>query len=431
MLLSRRHFSSLLAGLVGGSAASRLSASAPKSAEPAPDPCHLPAPVAALTPMGPPPVPISKAEREQRVERARVLMREARLDALLIEPGTTLSYFTGVNWGLSERPFLEVLPLRGEPVWICPAFEEGRARELIAGQPDVRVWQEDESPYALAVRALGDRGVAVGRVGVEERFRFFIADGIRRAAPALELVGAVEVTAGCRMIKSPAELALMQRATDITIAAFRAAFATMKEGMLNTELVETMQLAMQRLGGSDTWTLTLFGPASAIPHGTTLPQRLKEGDIVLMDSGCAVEGYQSDVTRTTVFGKPSARQVQVWNTERRAQNAAFKAAQVGSPCEAVDAAARKVITDVGFGPGYRLPGLPHRTGHGIGMDGHEWTNFVKGNTTPMRPGMCFSNEPTIAIPGEFGVRLEDCVYITEAGPKFFSPQSESIDKPVP
>lgn len=431
MLIDRRRFSGLLAGMLGGSAVGRLSATPSELTEQrGADPCQLPPVIAALRPLPHAPSGISTAERAMRVERARELMREAQLDALLIEPGTTMSYFSGVSWGLSERPFLEILPARGEPIWIAPGFEESRARELVGNRSEVRVWQEDESPYALAAQALRDRGVATGRVGVEERLRFFIADGIRREARGMELVGAESVTAGCRMIKSPAEIALMQHATDITIAAFRAAFTTMKVGMLNTEMVETMQTAMARLGGTKTWTLALFGKASAIPHGTIEPQRLTEGDVVLVDSGCDVGGYQSDVTRTTVFGTPSARQISVWQIERAAQDAAFAAAQVGATCDAVDAAARKVITDAGFGPGYQLPGTPHRTGHGIGMDGHEWTNFVRGNMTKLRPGMCFSNEPTIAIPGEFGIRLEDCLYITESGPRFFVPQSEAIDRPV-
>jgi Xaa-Pro dipeptidase len=231
------------------------------------------------------------------------------------------------------------------------------------------------------------------------------------------------------MHKSAAELALMQRASDITIAAFKAAFATLKEGMTQYDLQSNMLAALERVGGEDPWALVGFGQYSAFPHGSVQPQRLKPGDIVLLDSGCAVEGYQSDITRTTVFGKPTARQTEIWNLERRAQDAAFAAAQVGRPCESVDAAARKVLTDAGFGPDYRLPGLPHRTGHGIGMDGHEWTYFVRGNTTPIAPGMCFSDEPMIAIYGEFGIRLEDCLYITEEGPRFFSKQSEAIDRP--
>ena len=427
MLLDRRRFSGLLAGLVGGAA---LPHSSLRAETPA-DPCRLPAPINALTPMTAGIKPIGDDERATRIERARALMVEARSDALVVEPGATMEYFTGVQWGLSERPFVLVIPVRGELGWVCPGFEETRGREQIRAAADVRVWQEDESPAALIAGILRDRGVATGRIGIEERVRFFIADAARKEAAAAEFVSGTPVSAGCRMIKSAAELALMQRASDITIAAFRATFATMKAGMLNTELTENMTGAMRRLGGEDPWTLALFGTASAIPHGTIQPQRLKEGDIVLMDSGCAVKGYQSDVTRTTVFGKPSARQTEVWNLERRAQDAAFAAARIGASCESVDAAARGVITAAGFGPGYRVPGLPHRTGHGIGMEGHEWTYFVRGNATPIRPGMCFSDEPTIAIPGEFGIRLEDCLYLTESGPKFFTPQSEAIDRPLP
>ena len=427
MLLDRRRFSGLLAGLVGGAALPHESLRAEAPA----DPCHLPAPINALVPMTAGIKPIGDDERKVRIERAQVLMVAAKIDALVVEPGASMEYFTGVQWGLSERPFVLVIPARGELGWVCPGFEEARGREQIRAAADVRVWQEDESPAALIAGILRDRGSATGRVGIEERVRFFIADAARREAASAEFVSGTLISAGCRMIKSAAELALMQRASDITIAAFHATFATMKAGMLNTELGENMSAAMRRLGGEDPWSLTLFGTASAIPHGTTLPQRLKEGDIVLMDSGCAVKGYQSDVTRTTVFGKPSARQTEVWNLERRAQDAAFAAARIGASCESVDAAARGVITAAGFGPGYRVPGLPHRTGHGIGMEGHEWTYFVRGNTTPIRPGMCFSDEPTIAIPGEFGVRLEDCLYLTESGPKFFTPQSEAIDRPLP
>jgi Xaa-Pro dipeptidase len=231
------------------------------------------------------------------------------------------------------------------------------------------------------------------------------------------------------MYKSPAELALMQRANDITMAALKVGLASLREGMTQYELQDLQRQALVRLGGDDPWVLVGFGEASAFPHGSVKPQKLREGDIVLMDTGCAVEGYQADITKTTVFGKPTARQTEIWNLERRAQDAAFGAAQVGATCASVDAAARKVISDAGFGPGYKVPGLPHRTGHGIGMDGHEWTNFVKGNDTIIRPGMCFSDEPMIAIYGEFGIRLEDCLYITEQGPRFFSPQSPAIDRP--
>jgi Xaa-Pro dipeptidase len=245
----------------------------------------------------------------------------------------------------------------------------------------------------------------------------------------VQFVLATPVTAGCRMIKSATEIALMQRANDITIEAFKAAFAALADGMTQFEFQRNIRAAFDALGAPGGSAGAQFGQYTAFPHGSITPQRLREGDVVLVDGGCNIEGYQSDVTRTTVFGKPTRRQTDVWNLEKEAQTAAFKAAQVGATCESVDAAARKVITDAGFGPDYKVPGLPHRTGHGIGMDGHEWTNFVRGNTTKLAPGMCFSDEPMIAIYGEFGIRLEDCLYITETGPRFFTQQSPSIDRP--
>ncbi len=392
---------------------------------------QMPDAIQRLRPMTPAAVPISDEERLARIEKARRLMRENDIAAVFLEPGSSMSYYTGVRWGLSERPFGVVIPAQGELAYITPGFEEERARELIKFSNDVRVWQGDESPYRLIAQILRDRGIATGRVGFEERVRFFIADGVRKEAPQLEYVTATPVTAGCRMFKSPAELALMQRANDITIAAYRAAFPTMHPGMTQRELSANIAAAIQKLGGSSDGALVLFGLSSAFPHGTTKPATLKEGDIVLVDGGCSVEGYASDITRTTVFGKPSQRQRDVWDLEKRAQSAAFAAAKVGATCESVDAAARKGITDAGFGPDYKVPGLPHRTGHGIGLDGHEWTNFVRGNKTPIQPGMCFSDEPTIVIYGEFGVRLEDCLYIGEDGPPFFSEQSPSIDQPFP
>jgi Xaa-Pro dipeptidase len=390
----------------------------------------VPDSIARLRPL-PPVAPITDEERLARIEKARRLMIENGIAAMFLEPGTSMSYYTGVRWGLSERPFGVIIPARGELAYLSPGFEEERARELTKFTNDVRVWQEDESPYALVASILRDRGIATGRLGIEERVRFFIADGIRQAAPQLELVSATPVTAGCRMIKSPAELALMQRANDITIEAYRAAFPTMHDGMTQGELSRAIAVAIQKLGGVSDGALCLFGVSSAFPHGTTHPATLKEGDIVLVDGGAKVEGYTSDITRTTVFGKPNDKQRRIWDLEKKAQSAAFAAARVGATCESVDAAARKVITDAGFGPGYKVPGLPHRTGHGIGLDGHEWTNFVRGNTTPIQPGMCFSDEPTIVMYGEFGVRLEDCLYIGEDGPHFFTAQSPSIEQPFP
>jgi Xaa-Pro dipeptidase len=390
---------------------------------------EIPAAIRQLKPMTVGIVPIADEERRARVEKARRLMVEQQIDALLLEPGSSMFYFTGVQWGLSERPFAAVLPAKGEIAYICPQFEEMRARELTKPKDEMRTWEEDESPYALIASILRDRGVGTGHIAVEERVRFFIVDGVRKEAAGATIVDGTPVTAGCRMIKSPAEIALMQRANDITLAAFNAAFATMHAGMTQFQLGRIIAAAHTALGGPGGSALVGFGPYSAFPHGSIKPQKLAERDIVLVDGGCRIEGYSSDITRTTVFGKPTARQTQVWDIEKAAQAAALKAAQIGAPCEAVDAAARKVVTDAGFGPGYKLPGLPHRTGHGIGLDGHEWTNFVKGNKTPLAAGMCFSDEPMIAIYGEFGIRLEDCLYMTDAGPKLFTGQSAAIDKP--
>jgi Xaa-Pro dipeptidase len=387
-----------------------------------------PAAITALKPFPGTPVPISDDERHARIDKARRLMGEHGLGAIVLEPGTSLRYFVDVSWGTSERPFLLVIPASGELAYVAPAFEEARAREITRFTDDVRVWQEEEDWGAVVSGILRDRGVATGTIGIEERVRFFIAEGLRAAAPASRFVLATPVTAGCRMIKSPAEIALMQRANDITIQAYKAAFASLADGMTQFDLGDIVGAAFDALGVTGD-AFAQFGKYSAFPHGSITPQRLERGDVVLVDGGCTVEGYHSDITRTTVFGTPSKRQADVWAIEKAAQTAAFTAAQVGATCESVDAAARRVITDAGFGPDYRVPGLPHRTGHGIGMDGHEWTNFVRGNRTKLEPGMCFSDEPMIAIYGEFGIRLEDCLYITPDGPKFFTTQSPSIERP--
>ena len=381
-----------------------------------------------LRPLPGKPPAITDDERRARIAKAQKLMNENRIDAIYIESGSTMFYYTGVRWGASERMFAVVIPARGDLAWVTPKFEEARARELIRFGTDIRAWEEDESPYKVVAGILKDRGLRSNRVGIEERVRFFLYDGIRKELPKAEFVSADPVTVGCRVIKSPAEIALMQHANDITIAAFRAASQTLKEGMTQYEFGANVSAAFRALGSSGS-ALIGFGEYTAFPHGSIQPQKLRAGDIVLMDGGCAVEGYQSDITRTFIFGKPTQRQRDVWEMELKAQNAAFAAAKPGATCESVDAAARKVITDAGFGPDYKVPGLPHRTGHGIGLDGHEWTNFVRGNKTILQPGMCFSDEPMIAIYGEFGIRLEDCLYITDAGPKFFSKQSSAIDKP--
>jgi Xaa-Pro aminopeptidase len=425
MRIDRRAFLGTSAAAAVGTAACNQAAPPPTTSAPVAN--AAPPSIAALKPMTGDVKPITDDERAARVEKARKLMVDNKIDAIYLEGGSSMFYFTGVRWGLSERPFVAVIPAKGDIGWVCPGFEEERARELVKNAKDVRVWQEDESPYRQIAAILKDRGAKT--VGVEERLRYFIVSGVKKEAPAMNFVDAEVITAGCRMIKSAAEIALMQKAMDITLASYQAAFETFKEGMTQDDLRNHIAAAHRALGAPGGGASVSFGKFTAFPHGSIEPQQLKEGDVIQVDGGCAIDGYQSDITRTTVFGKPTPRQIEVWNLEKQAQAAGFAAAKIGAPCEAVDAAARKVITDAGFGPDYKVPGLPHRTGHGIGLDGHEWTNFVRGNKTPLAAGMCFSDEPMIAIYGEFGIRLEDCVYMTDAGPKWFTQPSPSIDKP--
>ncbi len=390
----------------------------------------LPSIINSLQPMTDGVVPITVDERKQRIAKAQELMAKAQLDGIFMEGTTACYYFTGMRWGQSERTFGVVIPAKGAIAYICPKFEEDRARELLLPVfgDEVRCWEEHESPYSLIAGVIKDRGVKHHRIGMEERVRFFIVDGVKKAAMGFEIVDATPITAGCRMIKSKAEIALMQKASDVTIEAYKAAFATIKPGMSQSELGANISAAFRKLGYSGGASVQV-GKYSALPHGSITPQTIKEGDIVMVDGGTSCEGYASDITRSICVGKPSQRQIDVWNLEKAAQDAAFAAAKIGATCESVDSAARKVIESNGFAKGYKLPGLPHRTGHGIGLEGHEWTNFVKGNLTKIAPGMCFSDEPTISIPGEFGIRLEDCLYISEDGPHFFSKQSVSIEQP--
>ena len=373
--------------------------------------------------------PITVQERAERIAKAQRLMTANQMSAIVLDSGTSLEYFTGISWGPSERTMVAIIPATGTVKYVCPGFEEARFRELISIGKEVYTWQEDESPYKLITTVFAAAGITAGTIGIEERMRFFVMDGIRKEAPHLNYIGADAVTIPCRMIKSTAELALMQKASDITVAAIKVGISQLKEGMAPRDLSAIITAAQGQLGGDSDFAGCLFGESSAFPHGSIHPRNLQKGDIVLMDCGCRVHGYSSDITRTIVFGDPSKRQVEIWNLEQQAQAAGFAAAKMGAACEGVDAAARKVITDAGFGPGYQLPGLPHRTGHGIGMDGHEWGNMVKGNKKLFEAGMCFSVEPTISIPGEFGVRLEDCAYMTADGPRWFSQPSPSISKP--
>ncbi|WP_299650983.1 Xaa-Pro peptidase family protein [Sphingomonas bacterium] len=384
--------------------------------------------LSALKPLPIPP-PIARAEYARRLVAAQSLMKPHGIGAVLIESGTSLAYFTGVRWGRSERPTVALIPAEGEPCIVTPFFEEPSIRELLAVPATVRVWQEDQSPFAVMASFLRDRRLLSRPVAVEETTRFFIADGLARAI-GRPLVSANPVVRACRMIKSAPEIALMQAATDVTVAAYRWTHPRIEAGMTGAEIGVLMTAATRRLGGSPEFALVLVGEGSAYPHGTREVQRVAPGQVVLMDCGCTVRGYQSDVSRTFVFGQASKEQRTVWDHMAQGQQLAFRTAQLGTPAGAVDDAVRKLYAQLGYGPDYRLPGLSHRTGHGIGMDGHEPVNLVRGETTPLAVGMCFSDEPGIYLPGKFGVRLEDCFHMTPQGPRWFSKPPSSIDRPV-
>jgi Xaa-Pro aminopeptidase len=375
--------------------------------------------------------PISVEERRSRIERARQLMSEYKMDAVLLCGGTSLVYFSDIHWWLSERFFAMVLTAKGAPFYVCPAFEEGRAREQISRGPlstsaDVRVWQEDENPYQRLAKGLKDRGIAAGKLGIEEKTWFVFSDNIARELPALRTVSATPVTAGCRMLKSSAELELMRLANKVTLQAYEAAWKALRPGMTDHEFSNLISTAHERLGFSGE-SLVMTSQYTALPHGTINPQTISEDQIVLIDGGCEVEGYPSDISRTFVVGKPTDKMKRNFEIVHRAQQAAFNAAKTGSPCGDVDAAARKVITDAGYGPDYKYFG--HRVGHGIGLDVHEWPYLVRGNHLPMQSNMTFSDEPGIYIPGEFGIRLEDDMVITEKGGELMTPQSASLEHP--
>jgi Xaa-Pro aminopeptidase len=395
-----------------------------------------PASIAALTSMRSRAQPITADERRGRLEKARRLMAAQMIDAVVLTGGTSLTYFTGARWGNSERLMALVIPSRGEPFSVVPAFEADRVREQLAPGPlssaDLRLWQEDESPFARLAQALKEIGFATGRIGLEETIKFVFSDGIAQAAPALRLTSATPVIAGCRMIKDAHEVALMRLAGEATLACYGAVYRALAPGMTDADVEGLVAAAYARLGFRGEASVQV-GQYTSSPHGSVEPQVIREGTIVMLDDGCVVEGYQSDITRTFVLGRASDKMKHVFDLVLKAQTAALAAARPGVPLEAIDAAARQVIGDGGFGPGYKY--FTHRLGHGLGMDMHEWPYLVKNNmfgwdrALTAQPGMTFSNEPGIYISGEFGIRLEDDMVITSAGAELLTPQSRSLEQP--
>lgn len=373
--------------------------------------------------------PITAAEHQARIEKAQRLMQEQGVGALVIESGSALTYFTGIRWWRSERFTGVVIPAEGEFTVITPFFEEPSIRESMKIGDDVRTWHEDTSPFKLIVDVLRENKALKKPVAIEETTRNFISTGIKAQKAGVKLVSGQPITRGCRMFKSAAELALMQTANDITLTAYRHIYPKIEAGMTRHDISALMNKATTALGGSVEFSLVLVGPSSAYPHGSDIEYEVEEGQVILMDCGCSVHDYESDISRSWVMGEASKEQRDVWNTVKRGQELALETATLGTPAGRVDDVVRKYYDSLGYGPDYAAPGLTHRLGHGIGMDGHEPVNFVRGEKTKLAPDMCFSNEPGLYLPGKFGVRLEDCLYMSEDGPVLFSPLSKSIDDP--
>ena len=426
-MTSRRTFLGASAATLSAIAA-RSAGATPANVQPKSE--ELPPAIKALAVLPGKPAAISVDERRARLEKARGLMKANGISALLLTGGTSMEYFTGMKWGLSERLLAAVIPASGAAFLVTPKFEEERAMEQARLGPlgkdaTIYAWEEHESPYALIAQGLKARGLSTATIGAEETVRFVFADGASHL-PNVKVISGTPVTAGCRTIKDAHEIALMRYASQVTLKAYEAAWKSLKEGMTQDDFAKLVQMAHKQLGYEGSAGVQV-GKYSALPHGSTTPQTVREGSILLIDGGCKVEGYSSDISRTFVLGKATQRMKDVFDIEHRAQTAAVKTARPGLPCEAVDAAARKVIVDAGFGPDYKY--FSHRVGHGMGMDGHEWPYLVKGNTLPLKPGMVFSDEPGIYIPGEFGIRLEDDMVITESGAELFTPQSPSLERP--
>ncbi len=385
--------------------------------------------LAQLTPWSHHAPPIQSDEYQQRLEKARRLLHAQGMDALLIGAGTSLRYFTGVPWGASERLVAMLLTRTGDPVLICPAFEEGSLDAVLKIPVEKMLWEEHEDPYASVAHSMSARRART--LALDPVATFAIASGLAGHLGTASIADASAIVDGCRMCKSPAELALMQQACDMTLHVHRLAAGLAREGLGTDELVRFIDTAHRALGADNgsTFCIVQYGHATAFPHGIPGVQHLRDGELVLIDTGCSVQGYQSDITRTWIFGKPDAEQQRIWSLEQAAQQAAFVAVRPGATCGSVDRAARDVLERAGLGPDYRLPGLPHRTGHGCGMSVHEAPYLVRGNTTALAPGMCCSNEPMIVVPERFGVRLEDHFHVTEDGAAWFTPPSPAIDQP--
>ena len=374
--------------------------------------------------------PIPLDEYNQRIKQAQSLMKRYGLQAVYLNAGTNLSYFTGTFWYASERLVGAILSADGSIEYIVPDFEVETIRGFIQIEGSIHSWQEDENPYQLVASILNRLGVRDGKVGIDESTPFFICDGLRQSAPEIDFVAAKKVTAGCRMIKSAKEISLMQRAMEMTLEVHKAVASILTENISTQEVTQFIEKAHQKVGASgSSFCIVLFGQDTSFPHGVKKPKALQANDMVLIDTGCLLHGYNSDITRTYVFGEANTRQRDIWAIEKAAQASAFAKAQIGLACGEVDIAARETIASHGLGPDYQVPGLPHRTGHGIGLDIHEWPYLVKNDITPLAAGMCFSNEPMLVIPGEFGVRLEDHFHMTERGPRWFTEPSYSIDDP--
>jgi Xaa-Pro dipeptidase len=376
-------------------------------------------------------IPIQPKEHLARIAKAQTYMQANNIDAIYLNAGTNLTYFTGMKWYASERMVGAILPAVGMVQYIAPYFEIGTLHGFKVIDGPIHGWQEHQSPYVLFVDVLKQLDISdAATIGIDESAQFFIFDGINKVQTGLNLINAQPVTAHCRMHKSDNEIDLMQAAMNMTLAVHQATASMLFTGISTTEVEDFIKRAHQAVGAPGNYfCIVLFGVATSFPHGVKDAQVLKAGDMVLIDTGCKVYDYLSDITRTYVFGEPTSRQRQFWDHEKAAQLAAFNAAKIGVPCEAVDDAARGYLASQGLGPEYQTPGCPHRTGHGIGLDIHEWPYLVGGNKTPLATGMCFSNEPMLVVPDEFGIRLEDHFYMTDQGPRWFTEPSNSIDNP--